>query len=140
MKGHILSPVVDRSPVLRNSPAKNHHPKPALLNHGNPNFGDITAISASAVQENAPLSNLWVSKIGDRVVGMARLVQNGPHSAEIVCFRVDPEWIHTKIPMHLINSIQTYCRANGKHKVTLNHHIVPFWMQTLLSHHGFRCK
>ncbi len=66
-----------------------------------------------------PINSLWVIKIGDRVVGMARLVQDGPHSAEIVLFRIDPEWSHTKVPLNLIRSIESYCQNHGRLSVAM---------------------
>jgi hypothetical protein len=89
-------------------------------------------------KQNALANTLWVIKIGNSIIGNARLVQDGPDSARIVQFRIDPEWSHTKIPLNLINSIQSFCSAHGPLKVTLPPHVVPSWIQTLMSRHGFQ--
>ena len=44
--------------------------------------------------EPGQINSIWINKVGNRVAGLARLVQDGPHSACIVLFRIDPEWRH----------------------------------------------
>ena len=72
------------------------------------------------------------------MVGLARLVEDGPQNARLVLFRIDPEWYHTKVPENLIRTIQNFCSKNGYLNVVLTSHVVPTWMLSLLNHAGFR--
>jgi hypothetical protein len=110
----------------------------SLYGLGNPKIGKAIAQSPQVCRNNIPLNSLWVNKIGNRVVGMARLVQDGPHSAQIVLFRIDPEWSHTKVPVNLIYSIQSFCQKHGRLKVSMQPHTAPTWLLTLMSQHGFQ--
>jgi hypothetical protein len=96
--------------------------------------------SRRAGHKYVPINSLWVIKIGDRVAGMARLVQDGPHSAEIVLFRIDPEWSHTKVPLNLIRSIQSFCLNHGRLNVIMQSHTAPPWILNLMNQHGILLK
>jgi hypothetical protein len=87
--------------------------------------------------EIAKLNYLWINQIGDRIVGMARLVQNKPNEARLVLFHVDPEWHHTKIPEKLFYSILSFCRSHGCLFVILPPNVLPPWMLSLLDHLGY---
>jgi hypothetical protein len=106
-------------------------------NHRGVNQASDSASRARPIDKGAAFNSLWVKKIGDRVVGMARLVQAGPHSAEIVLFRIDPEWSHTKVPVDLIHSIEVFCKRHGRPDVTIQPHTAPPWILALMSRHGF---
>jgi GNAT superfamily N-acetyltransferase len=80
----------------------------------------------------------WISRIGGRVVGLARLVEAEPQVARIVSFRVDPLWSHTNVPTHLLRSIHRHCRQHGYGRVELERDALPRWMLHLLVRHGFR--
>ena len=110
----------------------------AFNNPQNPILAKTMASSHRAGHENVPINSLWVIKIGERVVGMARLVQNGPHSAEIVLFRIDPEWSHTKVPLNLIRSIESFCQKHGRLNIIMQPHTAPPWIATLMNQHGFQ--
>ena len=137
--------------VANRSPSKLHRAKDrftarsqfarnAFNDHHNPNLAKTMVRSQRAGHENIPIHALWVNKIGNRVVGMARLVQDGPHSAEIVLFRIDPEWSHTKVPLNLIRSIESYCLSHGRLSVVMQPHTVPTWILTLMNQHGILLK
>ncbi len=85
------------------------------------------------------INSLWINKIGDRIVGLARLVPHGPHEARLVFFHIDPEWQHTKVPENLIRSIYNYCQDHGGIRVILASQVAPPWMLALLKQYGFRC-
>ena len=105
--------------------------------HRGMDYAEDAACSARPIDKDAALNSLWVEQIGDRVVGMARLVQAGPGSAEIVLFRIDPEWSHTKVPLDLIRSIEVFCKRHGRPDVTIQPHTAPPWILTLMNQHGF---
>src|SRR3989304_1898970 len=84
------------------------------------------------------INSLWINKIGDRIVGLARLVQDGPMKVRLVYFHIDPEWCHTKIPEKLLRTIQNFCRDHGGLKMILSSNTLPPWLLTLLNHNGFR--
>jgi hypothetical protein len=109
-------------------------------NYRNPKFAKTRVRSQQAIKANVPINFLWAVKIGERVAGMARLVQNGPHSAEIVLFRIDPEWSHTKVPLNLIRSIESFCQEHGRLSVFMQPHTVPTWILTLMKQHGILLK
>jgi hypothetical protein len=120
--------------------ARSQFPRNAFNNHHNPNLAKTMESSQRAGYEIVPINSLWVIKIGDRVVGMARLVQDGPHSAKIVLFRIDPEWSHTKVPLNLIRSIESYCLNHGRLSVVMQAHAAPPWILTLMNQHGILLK
>lgn len=144
MKTNMFNSIADR-PSLEKHRVKDrfmaqpHFPRTSSFNHGNENRGKTAVRSEHDGRENAPISSLWVSKIGGRIVGMARLIQNGPHSARIVLFRIDPEWSHTHVPLNLIRSIQSFCENHGRLNVIMQPHTVPFWLLTLMNQNGFQC-
>jgi hypothetical protein len=108
-------------------------------NHSNPNLEKTATGSAGAKRKkNTPINSVWVNKIGDQVVGIARLVQNGPHSAEIVLFRVAPDWSHTKVALNLIRSIESFCQQHGQLDVVMRNKGSPPWILALMNQHGFR--
>ncbi len=80
----------------------------------------------------------WISRIGGRVVGLARLVEAESQVARIVSFRVDPQWSHTTVPTHLMSSIHRHCRQRGYGRVVLERDVLPRWMLRILERHGFR--
>ncbi len=80
----------------------------------------------------------WITRIGGRVVGLARLVEAEPQVAKIVSFRVDPQWSHTTVPAHLLRSIHRHCRQHGYGRVVLQGDAIPRWMLRVLEGHGFR--
>jgi hypothetical protein len=112
----------------------------AFNNRHNPIHAETMVRSRQAANVNVPINSLWVIKIGDRIVGMARLVQAGPHSAEIVLFRVDPEWSHTKVALNLIRSIESFCQKHGRLNVIMQPHTAPPWIATLMNQHGILLK
>jgi len=79
----------------------------------------------------------WISQIGGRVVGLARLVEAESQVARIVSFRVAPEWSHTTVPTHLIRSIHRHCRERGYGRVVLAPDVLPRWMLRLVERQGF---
>jgi len=85
-----------------------------------------------------PRNYVWISEIGGRVVGLARLVEAGSRVARIISLRVDPQWCHTTVPAHLIRSIQHLCRQRGYGEVVLASGTLPRWMLRLLQRQGFR--
>jgi hypothetical protein len=91
--------------------------------------------------ENADTSvnSLWVTKIGSKIVGMARLVQDNPHKVRIAFFRVSPEWSHTNIAVNLIDSIRKYCDLNGGLEIVIHPGTVPPWLCSVMNHHGVNC-
>jgi hypothetical protein len=90
------------------------------------------------MEERDNMNCLWINKVGDRIVGLARLVQDGPHKARLVLFHIDPEWYHTKVPENMIRSIESFCRDHSDVKIILSPHVVPPWLVKLLKQHGFR--
>ena len=80
----------------------------------------------------------WISQIGGRVVGLARLVEAESQVAWIVSFRVDPQWSHTTVPTHLMRSIHGHCQKRGYGRVVLGRGVLPRWMIRLLERQGFR--
>ncbi len=80
----------------------------------------------------------WISRIGGRVVGLARLVEADLEVARIVSFRVDPLWSHTTVPAHLIRSIRRHCQQCGYGRVVLGRDVLPRWTLRLLERQGFR--
>jgi len=81
---------------------------------------------------------VWISRIGGRVVGLARLVEAESEVARIVSFRVDPQWSHTTVPTHLMRSIRRHCREHGYGRVVLKRDVLPRWMLRVLERQGFR--
>lgn len=81
---------------------------------------------------------LWVSKLGDRIVGRIGLVQAAPQVARLCQFRVDPEWQHTSIPKNLVGCLQAYCWCQGALKLVAEASDVPAWFRELLNRGGFR--
>ena len=142
MKSSTISSIADL-PRLQRHAAKDRfaaHPQfsqSSMHNHDTQNSGNITIQAQQAGRDKAPINSLWIIKIGNRVVGMARLIQDGPRSAQIVLFRIDPEWSHTKVPVNLIYSIQSFCQNHGGLKVSMQPHSAPPWLLTLMNHHGF---
>lgn len=143
MRNNTVGTLADRSPskLHRNKDrftARPEFARNAFNNRQNPNLAKTMVRSLRAGHEYVPINSLWAIKIGDRVVGMARLVQDGPHSAEIVLFRVDPEWSYTKVPLNLIRSIENFCQKHGRLNVIMQSHTAPPWILTLMSQHGFQ--
>jgi hypothetical protein len=143
MKSSAISPVANRQrsdgrTAKAHFATQTQFPGASMYHCGNQKFDKNIAQTRQIGHENVPASSLWVNKIGNRVVGMARLVQDGPHSARIVLFRIDPEWSHTKIPVNLIYSIQSFCQNHGGLKVSMQPHTVPTWLLTLMIQHGFQ--
>jgi hypothetical protein len=125
----------DTLPRHRNveRPTNGHQSSEAhLFNRSNRTTDRANQASRASTSANLVLIN----KIGKRVVGMAQLAQDGPHSAKIVLFRIDPEWRHTHITLNLINSIKEYCQDHGQLNVFLPPHVVPPWMLPLMNQHG----
>jgi hypothetical protein len=124
--------------------AKYRFPKLPSGDRNNPNAGKSASEKIMKPQKaddkggHAATNSLWLSKIGDRIVGTVRLVQDNPRSVRIVLFRIDPEWSHTHIAVNLIKTIQEYCRDNGGLEVTLSQHVVPPWLHAIMNHHGFK--
>ena len=85
-----------------------------------------------------PANCLFVNQIGDRIVGVVRLIKSGPGTARIVVFRVDPEWCHTSVVTGLLESIQSHCRQHGCLRVLVDFSVAPPWMSNVLRGHGFR--
>lgn len=81
---------------------------------------------------------LWISQIGDRIVGVVRLVEAGPGTARIAMFRIDPEWYHTPVVTNLIGAVQEYCQQHGCVKVLVGFGVAPPWMPSVLRRHGFQ--
>ncbi len=145
MRSNTLGTLADRSPSkLRRDkarfPARTKFTPNAFNNRQNPNLAKTMARSQRAGHEYVPINSLWGIKIGDRVVGMARLVQDGPQSAEIVLFRIDPEWAHTKVPINLIHSLESFCVSHGQPSLVIQPHIVPPWILTLMNQRGIFLK
>jgi hypothetical protein len=133
---------LDRHRLKNGSLTKSHHPEIFLHEHSNPTKGKPISKTRRMAIENKDsdqISSLWVNKVGDRIVGMARLVQDGPHSARIVVFHIDPEWFHTKVALHLIDSIQAFCQEHGGINLVMPQHAIPPWMQTMMNSHGVQC-
>ncbi len=143
MRSNTVGILADRSPSKLHRAKDRYAARPqfarnALNNNRNPILAKSMAKSRRSSHENVPVNSLWVNKIGDRVVGMARLVQDGPHSAVIVLFRIDPEWSHTKVPLNLIRSIESFCQKHGPLHVIMQPHTVPPWILPLMNQHGFQ--
>jgi hypothetical protein len=81
---------------------------------------------------------LWISQIGDSVVGLVRLVEAGPGTARIVMFRIDPDWYHTPVVANLVKAVADYCRRQGRFKVLVDFGVAPPWMPSILRRHGFQ--
>jgi len=145
MRSNTLGTLADRSPSKLHRAKARFTARPQFArdvfnNRQNPNLAKTMAGSRRTAHEIVSVNSLWVIKIGDRVAGMARLVQDGPHSAEIVLFRIDPEWSHTKVPLNLIHSIESFCVSHGQPSVVIQPHIVPPWILTLMNQHGIFLK
>jgi hypothetical protein len=125
-------------PAKNGSLTKSHHPGIFLHENSNPNKGQPISKTRRMAGDDQ-ISSLWVNKVGDRIVGMARLVQEGPHSARIVVFRIDPEWYNTNVALNLIDSIQSYCKEHGGVNLIMPQHAIPLWMQSLMNSHGVHC-
>ena len=143
MRSNTVGTLANRSPSKLDRAKDRFTARPqfarnAFNNRQNPNLAKTMARSQRAANVNVPIHSLWVIKIGDRVVGMTRLVQDGPHSAEIVLFRIDPEWSHTKVPLNLIRSIESFCQKHGRLNVIMQPHIAPPWILTLMNQHGIQ--
>jgi N-acetylglutamate synthase-like GNAT family acetyltransferase len=144
MKTDSLGVIADRSITHRHH-SKNYSvmrpkdPRDHSRDRRNPHFGNTNIRSRHVCDENNSINSAWIIRIGNRVVGMARLEQDGPQSVRIALFRIDPEWSHTHVPMNLIRSIQIHCKQHGHLKVFLPPHIVPPWMVALMNQHGFQC-
>jgi Acetyltransferase (GNAT) domain len=143
MRSNTIGAIANRSPSKLHRAKDHFAAQPQFArnnfnNHRNPNFAKSAVNFQRTGQENGPINSLWVIKIGDRIVGMTRLVQDGPHSAEIVLFRVDPEWSHTKVPLNLIRSVESFCKKHGRLEVSMQPHTAPPWIMSLMNHHGFR--
>ena len=80
---------------------------------------------------------LWVSQIGDRIVGIVRLVEAGPGTARIAMFRIDPDWYHTPVVTNLVRAVEEYCRQHGYLRVLVGFGVAPPWMPSILRRHGF---
>jgi len=144
MSSNTFGILAGHSPIKLHRPKEHFSARPQFTgnsvdNHSNPNFGKTMAGSPrSKHKKNIPINSVWVNKIGDQVVGIARLVQVGTHSAEIVLFRIDPEWSHTKIALNLIRSIESFCQQHGQLDVVMRLHNTPPWILALMNQHGFR--
>ncbi len=89
-------------------------------------------------REQTRANCLWVSQIGDRIVGIVRLVETGPGTARIAMFRIDPDWYHTQVVTNLVGAIEEYCRQHGYSRVLVGFGVAPPWMPSILRRHGFR--
>lgn len=144
MKSNLLERVSIREQLNCNNLSdcfikKNPSVRAGFKNYSNQNHKNSVLINRCTGGKDMPISSLWISKIGERVVGVARLVQNGPLSAKIVAFRIDLEWRHTKIALDMMKSIQNYCQEHRLSKVYLHQNVVPSWMMGMMNLHGFKC-
>jgi hypothetical protein len=134
---------VKAQPTVQGRRIKAHFP----LNAPCPEIRAYTPSNATQIEKNVrikkkeykdtPVNTVIMNKIGNHIAGVVRIVQDGPRSAKIVLFRVDPEWRHTRVTLNLINSVQKYCREHGQLKVNLKPHAAPSWMLGLMIQHGF---
>jgi hypothetical protein len=83
-------------------------------------------------------SCLWIKRIGDRTVGLLRLVQSEPQAARIVTFRIDPDWYHTTVVSDLIRAVQDHCLRRACFRVLVDFRVAPPWLPSILRRHGFR--
>jgi hypothetical protein len=145
MNNNTVGTIADRPPsklhrAKDHFTARSQFARSAFNDRHNPILAKTPVRSQQAAKANVPINFLWAVKIGERVVGMARLVQDGPQSAEIVLFRIDPEWSHTKVPLNLIRSIESFCQEHGRLSVFMQPHTVPTWILTLMNQHGILLK
>ncbi len=98
--------------------------------------GDISCPRRPATRK--PPQCLWVSQIGDSIVGIVRLIEERPGVARIVTFRIDPDWYHTPVVANLVRTVEEYCRQHGCCKVLVGFGVAPPWMPSVLRRHGFR--
>lgn len=143
MKTHTNGGVAENAPIHGHRvgdrfSTQPQFPRTSLHNRSNPKIEKTLARPRKTGCALIPVSTVWVNRIGKRVVGMARLVQDGSHSARIVLFRIDPEWRHTHVTLNLINSIQKYCQDHGQLNVFLPPHVAPTWILSIMNQHGFQ--
>jgi len=113
-----------------------HPPQPAA----DATPGKSRAGSLKTSRTPGPANCLFNNQIGDRIVGVVRLVKVGPGTARILLFRVDPEWYHTAVVTGLLQSVWDHCRQHGCFRVLIDFSVAPPWMSNILRGHGFRVR
>ena len=72
------------------------------------------------------------------MVGAVELRHEGPDTAEICLFRVDPEWQHTSVPRKLLQCVRGHSRHYGLTRISMEPRMVPRWLLQSLRRRGFR--
>jgi hypothetical protein len=83
------------------------------------------------------MKHLFVSKVGDLMVGFVHLVEDGPQAARVTVIRVAVEWSHTSVPVRLMRTVHSYCRSRGFLTLTLEASAVPRSVLRALNRGGF---
>jgi hypothetical protein len=143
MKNNNLGVIAHRDILRGRRPKEQNKTHPiaildAFLKSRKNDYTSPMNITCKLGPETGRINSIWINKVGNRVVGLARLVQDAPQSACIVLFRIDPEWRHTKITSDMINSIQQFCQEHGTLNVRILPHVAPPWMFAIMKQHGIR--
>jgi CheY-like chemotaxis protein/N-acetylglutamate synthase-like GNAT family acetyltransferase len=80
---------------------------------------------------------LWISQLGDRVVGAVGLIHIRRRAVQLTKFRIDPDWQHTSIPRNLVRRVHDYCRDHGRLKLVVETGAAPGWFHVLIQQSGF---
>ena len=93
---------------------------------------------AKAEPADEAMKCLFVSNIGNDIVGAAEIVQDRPQTFRLVGFRVSSEWCHTSVPSRLLRDVHDFCWRQGGLILAMESGVAPPWVLCVLNHCGFR--